>query len=361
MKLLKINALDSLFFRDGKPFTMSDDNVGVSMFPPAPSVFRGFLRSLFFAHGGDVSLAGTVSDPTSKISIDFLSLKRSDTNELLFPLPSDLIIQKNDTLNKLSYLNFEKNTLPVSSYDLPFILKTKDNAANVKLKETSGSVYFSLDQLNGYIHGKELGVAIELKNMLTEEVKIGIGRDDDTRTASDTGLLYQIVMQRPQTNTFPGLDFVVGYTGCDLPLDHLSGLSRIGGEGRIVHFVEEEIPVIQKPVVKGFIKMYLATPAIFTEGWQPEKLFEDNKIEVVACSLGRYRSFGGWDVAGGKPKAMFRAVPSGSVYYLQSSDIENLRSFVETYHGKKLEHTVSIPPNAPTDGFGLVYFADIHQ
>jgi CRISPR-associated protein Cmr3 len=361
MKLLRINALDTLFFRDGKPFTMGDDNVGISVFPPAPSVFRGFLRSLYFANGGDTSGAGETGDPTNNISIDFLSLKKCDTDEFLFPVPSDLIIDKNDKDNNMSYLSYDKNKLPASSYDLPFILKTQDDALNVKLKETSGSIYFSLNQLNNYIEGKDPGQGFELKEMISEEVKTGIGRDDDTRTTSDTGMLYQIVMQRPQTEKCQGLDFVVGYSGCELPLNQLSGLARIGGEGKLVQIAEEAPPVIRTPEVNGLVKMYLATPAIFTEGWKPEKLFADYCIGVAACSLGRYRSFGGWDVAKRKPKPMLRAVPAGSVYYLKSPDKSKLQSFVNSYHGKKLEHNVSIPLNAAVDGFGLVYFANIQS
>lgn len=364
MKLLRIKALDTLFFRDGKPFTMGDDTVGVSIFPPAPSVFRGFLRSLYFADGGDTSIAGKTNDPTQNISIDFFSFMKSDTDEFLFPVPTDLIIDKNDTDNNMSYLCYDENTLPASSYKfykLPFILKTQDDAVNVKLKETSGRIYFSLNQLNNYIQGEDPGQGVELKDMITEEAKIGIGRDDDTRTTSDTKLLYQIVMQRPQNKKLSSLDFVVGYSGCELPLDKLSGVARIGGEGKLVQIAEESIPTIQKPEVNNLVKMYLATPAIFTEGWKPEKLFEDHCIDVAACSLGRYRSFGGWDVAKREPKPMYRAVPAGSVYYLKSADSRKLQSFVNAYHGKKLKHHVSIPPNAAIDGFGLVYFANIQS
>ena len=36
-QIIEIEALDTLFFRDGKPFTMGQDTVGESIFPPHPS------------------------------------------------------------------------------------------------------------------------------------------------------------------------------------------------------------------------------------------------------------------------------------------------------------------------------------
>ena len=43
--LIEITPLDSLLFRDGKPFTSGDVHNASSIFPPKPSVFAGFIRS----------------------------------------------------------------------------------------------------------------------------------------------------------------------------------------------------------------------------------------------------------------------------------------------------------------------------
>lgn len=47
--IISLEAIDTLFFRDGKPFTMGEDNFASGIFPPAPSVLYGALRSAYFA------------------------------------------------------------------------------------------------------------------------------------------------------------------------------------------------------------------------------------------------------------------------------------------------------------------------
>jgi len=46
---IEIKSFDTLFFRDGKPFTMSEDNWADGIFPPPPSVIYGALRAAYFA------------------------------------------------------------------------------------------------------------------------------------------------------------------------------------------------------------------------------------------------------------------------------------------------------------------------
>lgn len=44
-KIIEIQALGTLFFRDGKPFTMGAETYAEGIFPPLPSTIYGALRT----------------------------------------------------------------------------------------------------------------------------------------------------------------------------------------------------------------------------------------------------------------------------------------------------------------------------
>ena len=101
--------------------------------------------------------------------------------------------------------------------------------------------------------------------------------------------------------------FVVDVHGIDrLPK---SALIKLGGEGKSFTYNEE---TLQKPDsllasdrarIRDVIdeskkfKLYLATHAIFDDGWLPKCLHKG--IELITAAVGNYVTIGGWDVANG--------------------------------------------------------------
>jgi CRISPR-associated protein Cmr3 len=364
MEYIKLNAVDSLFFRDGKPFTMGDDNVGVSLFPPPPSVLRGMVRTLHFADlGGDVTLANTATDPTANATIDFFALD-NDHGELLYPMPADLSVVKVQAGQPYQpewlFQGVPTGTMSASSYSMPLLLHTDPAKPNIKLEDPFGKVYLTSAEMHKYMKGQKPDHAVNVRDWLTTEPKVGIGRCNFSRTANDTGLLYQIQMQRPESVKKGKLGMIIGYNGLNIRENY--PFVRLGGEGKLAEYVTlnpQQIPTLTKPQLTQFarVKMYLSTPALFEEGWQPAALFRDHDIEIEACVIGRYQSYGGWDIKARGPKPMFKGVPAGSVYYLKSNDIQKLQAFIDTFHGQRLIHPASIPDAYAKDGFGIVWFA----
>jgi len=375
---MEIEALDTLFFRDGKPFAMGEESFGAAVFPPAPSVFMGFLRSVYFGGlDGDISRANSTNpampDPTAGLSIIHIAL-RLENDTLLYPIPADLIIDKEDETNLTDYLNIMEIPSLCSSSSKTWLLTSTNNK---KLKDTTGKIYITAKQLQQYQQGKVLGNGIDISDFMTPETKVGIGRDDNTRTSSESGRLYQVQMQRLEgiwtKGKKPGkLKVVIGYNG--LEMLGTKGISKLGGEGKMICYshddrltdvaLSERSNVAEMIAADGQAKMYLATPAVFKEGWRPyelawnmEELLKD-KIEITAACVGRYKSFGGWDMVERKPKAMYRAVPAGSVYYLKEKEEGALKKLVMKFHGKPLEGN-SIPDGYSKQGFGIAYFARI--
>lgn len=372
MIYIKLNAVDALFFRDGRPFTMGDDNIGTSLFPPPPSVLRGMVRTLLFAdQEGDVSLANTREDPTANVTIDLFALADNE-GELLFPMPADLTIERQNqgkSYNPEWLLQTSaKDLLTSSAYPLSKILHTDPQKPNIKLEDPFGKVYLTAAEMQKYISGEKPDIAVNIRDWITQEPKVGIGRCNDLRTASDTGLLYQIQMQRPESLKKGKLSIIIGYNG--LAIQGNYPFVRLGGEGKLAEFTRIEssmIPVFPHPEILNApdglskAKMYLSTPALFHEGWKPEALFRDYGIDVEACVIGRYQSYGGWDMVHRRPKSMFKGVPAGSVYYLTAKDPQKLQDFMERFHGKRLTHSGSVPEAYERDGFGIVWFARYQQ
>ena len=142
---------------------------------------------------------------------------------------------------------------------------------------------------------------------------------------------------------------------------------QLGGESKGARFekLSEDLFMninnIESSFEHGYFKIYLATPAIFENGWFPKWLnkvsFEGEyngiKLKLVPCVIGRPLAIGGWDVVQNKPKPLRKAVPEVSIYYfkiLNNSDKENI---------KDVFHLKNISDINPEEGFGLSLVGEV--
>lgn len=143
-----------------------------------------------------------------------------------------------------------------------------------------------------------------------------------------------------------------------------SALIKLGGEGKgftykVTSQKTDPISADDCSAIRdmvhdsGQFKLYLATPAIFEEGWCPTELHED--IELITAAVGNYTTVGGWDVAQGRPKGTYRAVPAGSVYYFRIINSEKTDAILDC-----LLYT-NIGDQRTQEGFGLVYVGAISK
>ena len=80
-----LDAFDTLFFRDGKPFFMGDDTWADGIFPPPPSVISGALRTGYFSHHIDkLADAATGLDPTGQLCVTGICYKLLPDNNYYF-------------------------------------------------------------------------------------------------------------------------------------------------------------------------------------------------------------------------------------------------------------------------------------
>jgi len=352
---IKLNALDTLFFRDGKPFSMGDESWAEGVFPPFPSVLYGALRTAFFAeNGNDFEKAGLYDDPTKRLVIENVYLK-SEVNSL-FPMPLDFLKSEASEIHYhlLKAKNKEKLEGVFSNCATPYALMNPSDEIGGEKLDTVDNILTDKVQLIDYLHNEKISRAYSLGDFITREPKVGIGRDRYTASSSDTGMLYRINMSRPATLQ-SSLSIVVEYSGLDL-----SGirLLKLGGEGRSVSCLHELKSVIEPPDVKvsneEFFKIYLATPAIFNKGWYPEL----ENVDILAAAVGRRVPVGGFNMRSkyenGKwkpfPKPLRYAVPAGSVYYCKG----NMQEAIKRYHVKE-----SVSEERSEEGFGIAYIGKL--
>lgn len=362
--IIRVKALDTLFFRDGRPFYVGEDNVASGIFPPFPTVVYGALRSAYFSRNmEDLKLANCPGDPTGSLCIKGLYLQMGE--DIYFPLPADCVKLKEEKDNKALLLQPRKAP-DASSCPTPMVLASPVEE-EVKVVEAGILDHIAInDYLN--LQTEEFYYR-ELSDYILPEPKTGIGRNKKTGTAEDH-MLYRVNMQRLETGMQKGtksmeVSILVEFTGLDLP-DR--GLLKLGGEGKAVYYetlTKDEMANISfaAPAPKGKrFKLYLVTPAVFAGGWLPRWLDEDTltgeysgiKLKLLAAAVGKYLHVGGFDIKKNQPKIMRRAVPAGSVYYLEiiSGDMAEA---VKAFHRVNLSDYDSYA----AQGFGLTFVGGV--
>lgn len=336
-KTIHIEAIDTLFFRDGKPFSMGDDVWADGIFPPLPSVVYGALRgALMFQKGLSVL---DLLEQTKDFKITNLYLLFND--EPAFPFPADLIkIKKAKEINFLEPIGFTN-----SSSICENVLAVPKALTKGKPVDLFGTSYLLQEDFKKYLkYDLEDVDAFKLSEYTTNEPKTGIGRDNETRTTSGDaeGKMYRVGMQRLEkydnNNNKQQIKLAVEFENLDLDVEN-GGFIKLGAEGKTAHFYKgsncQEINLLDsvKNNESKVIRICLTTPAIFANNQMP-KWLENSKstdgieLKLLAYTLGKPVYVGGFDMQAnngkGYPKMMYKAVPAGSVYYISSERIEDL-------------------------------------
>ena len=213
---IKIDALDTLFFRDGKPFTMGAETWGSGIFPPYPSVVYGALRSVFLSHNIDkLKDVKTANDPTSGLRIKEFCLQQN-TNAF-YPVPLDCVKEKRiGGKSKKVYILKPIECHVVSNSRVKQLLRPVDGK---KVENIQGGWIENIS-LESYLNCKEDDISsINLENIVISEAKIGIGRSNLTHAAEDS-MLYRVAMKRLKDTSL-----VIDFEGMNLPR---SGLMKLG-------------------------------------------------------------------------------------------------------------------------------------
>ncbi|MGI9211964.1 MAG: type III-B CRISPR module-associated Cmr3 family protein [Methylococcaceae bacterium] len=344
-----LEPLDVLFLRGNKLFG-DPGSFGESLVPPWPSVAAGALRSRILADAG-VNLKdfaegrvnhpqlGTPSQPGSfTVTGFYLARHKNGQYERLMPLPADVVVSETaaQTLEVRYAMpaNLAQKGLS-SSAPLPLLPvlaePTRSKAASGYWLSGSGWAQYCA----GQPITPETGL-IHISKLWSLDARVGVGLESSTRSVAEGRLfsMQAVALKKREHAGSDGYDtgFLLSVEGADVPGD---GLLRLGGDGRAVslHTVHgmTAFPLHHQAVlIEHRCRLVLTTPGLFTakgQGWLPDGIRRDEAgtyrfdrhgvtARLVAAAIPRAEVISGWDLARWQPKPARKAVPTGSVYWL---------------------------------------------
>ena len=323
MAFMKIKPLDTLFFRDGKPFNAGSESWSDSSFLPNPSVIWGAMYAVLFNEGK----VSTKEEDRKKLKIKNIYLYNEKKTTILVPAPLDIFVD--DDGNR--YIAKYKDVDFISNYPLK-VISYVDIDKELKPIENH---FIEINSLyRHYTKGYERQLILySFDDVFVQDYKIGIKIDNLTKTAQEN-YLYRIDL----TQFLDEWAFLVEY---ESQIEFKNrGILKLGGESRAASYniIDEPIGLksaneYKKQVSKElenqkYFKVFIKTPTYFKCGWEPEQ------EELVCANVGKYISIGGWDMEYKNHKPMKRYVPAGSVYVFKKQEkVEFKLEDSEVYKG----------------------------
>jgi CRISPR-associated protein Cmr3 len=351
---LEIEALDPLFFRDGRPFTMGEESYAESIFPPLPSTIRGALRSMWISDQLGVVDANRDLLVAASIGIELTYFALGVNGKPVFQVPFDLYFDENQESIPSKATPMEViNKVEIVASSCPSEVSHLFKAGSNSKTEPVNGYLLDFETMKCYLSGNSTSLfdAKRRSDFIKQEHKIGIGRDREVNTTKD-GLLFRLTATRFEDSAQERLSLLLKLYTSDSMAFSLSKytIMPLGGDRRSViakSSNEDFLPPL--PAIQGnFVKIYLLTPALF-DSWFPEI----SGLKLIASAIGKSISVGGWDLFKQRPKPMRRAVPAGSVFIFEADSEAHANEIAKRYHGKSLCNQLEDQKN----GFGLCLIA----
>lgn len=359
--IINIEPVDTLFFRDSKPFGRGSEHFAKSMFPPSPQTLYGALRTKTletlncdYENFRQGTLVLQNQNHVEKIDIDKISKEIGSINAPgTFILKGPLLIEAGKTIYvklpadiKIYGDNSSKQCKTLKPFDWSkFGVETDFNFLNVyphtavdePIEDING--YITLSTLAEYFLGREIKHQ-EIKNsseIFDYEMQTGIGVNSATNTTKP-GLLYIMGFLRLKK------EFALCAEIKNLSALPENGFIKLGGANRVCKYSKlpenplksclEKTDEIKKLISENRkFKILFLTSAFFNKGWFSDK-FDDKlemqigriKIRLLSAVIGKSENISGWDIARNKPKSMKKLVPAGTVYYFElfEGSVDNL-------------------------------------
>lgn len=366
-QIVRIRPIDTLLFRDARPFGNEEGALTARSLPvPMPGTIAGFLRTLI---GNLVNQDWDALDEAGEHSDGIVRgplLLRAECQEdgswqeaFVLPAPADaLVYEQGEQVRVVRLRPFPLND--GAGCDLPgraFGLQPLQ--VSVDVKPASGYRFWhERDMLQWLSDAVENFAPAKVAEPLRDpRVHVAI---DDATGVSQEGMLYtveyraferfflrlvsdQLTRYRDELVPYQEWSFVarVQFQG---ELTEIRGVGTLGGEKRLA-YVEPytrwlECPDMLKHALRGaqYVRMVLATPAIFRRGWLPSWLEEvavngsraligcpptlestGLKLRLISAAVPRRVPVSGWSLRRSTygPKPTRWCAPAGSVYFFE--------------------------------------------
>ena len=383
MTIWIIEPHSSLIFRDGRPFGPNPGARAKSLSFPFPSATTGGVRTRAGLVNGIFEPTNKNIEEVKKISVRGpllvqLSLTNNtyDIEDWMLPAPIDaLLFERTPQSTDIEI----KQLVPLSTPNevlTDFDSKNVENLHLVGLEHPDNRKparntprYWSWDTFQKWLSNPNL-----LSQQVTEVAQLGhngpqyeqrlhVSIDPETGAAKDgalfetSGLEFTRGKQIHEAKRL-ALAVEVDEEGQGKKIEQ--GLTHLGGERRMVkwHKSDKAFPECSKELEDAIVKtgacrMFLLTPAYFTEGYLPAQLRQPRDgvtPELQAIAIQRPQVLSGWDLEKKGPKPTRRLAPAGTVLFFKlGEDAEANRKWIR---GTWMQ-CISDTEQDCKDGFGL--------
>ncbi len=362
--VFRFSPVDSWFFRDSRGFNAGESGYVSSQFPPSAQTLTGAIRHILgeklgidwkeYRNGGEVEkkqIIGANSEDTGLLNFygPYLELE----GERLYPAPKFLLMEKKENSEEKAFQLLKpgekKDLFDLNLHDdiqkefrLPKIdgedSEKADKKTLKKTKTIENSWFVEEDFikiLSGKIDNLDKRPLYKTSNLVVEEERVGIGRDNEKGAVSES-LIYYIQHLRPAKENFFEVVMEVFFSGDFEGRDELEKSLNgalfsvpLGGEGRLSRVRVERKEGDKKPIsvenlddARGIV-LTLLTPAEFRSPedkltWTPNWTeYLGSEWKFVSACVDKPILEGGWDYKSNNPKPLVPLVPAGSSYFFE--------------------------------------------
>jgi CRISPR-associated protein Cmr3 len=329
MKLITFDPLDSLFFREAKPFNASEGGFLDSQFPPPAQTLSGAVRT-------EIGEANRIDWADKQKVEELVGATGDDPKPLVFAGP--YLLKDGQRLYPIPLNLLYKGWVRLVPSDSKFITDMGERQLPTPEKSIEGAKpieggWLDASNMQKVLNGSLPDSFIAADEIFVREPRVGIGRDNQKSVVNE-GLLYFTRHLRFKE----GITLGMGVGGVEkLPN---GGIIRLGGEGRIACMAVDEMPAaLTAPILSGQEKgliLTLLTHGDFGGKGEPDWNIVHPKLKLVSACIGKPVREGGWDYTanngnGGKgaPKPLKSLVPAGSCYFLEVTTGDNLMNVIK--------------------------------
>jgi CRISPR-associated protein Cmr3 len=380
--ILEINCRDSIVARDSRPFGMNQGNRMRSHAWPLPGLVSGSLRS---ALGKAANREFSTETALALLETEIAGVLPLAEGCLYLPAPEDAVFHPDKAILRASPKTGHDGGCDWPNIGLRPVGLSSDQAPD-DFKPIAAPAWWPVDRLAKWLGLTALNEPFALDDRFLRSPREEVRTHVTMRGAADEGSLfttaalalralprYRFLSIENGSDAFAAIALsarVRASDWCERTVETLDAIHPLGGERRLAHWkaVEEACSGWTCPTElrstlaeQSQIRMTLATPAIFEDGWKPAWLGPDligsppgsgTRLRLVGVSIKRWQAVSGWSLANlpGQPrgpKPIRRIVPAGGTYFFETVDGR------ETDLADLWLEPVSDQPQDRRDGFGL--------
>jgi CRISPR-associated protein Cmr3 len=383
--VLQLTPHDPLIARDGRPFGVGQGNRMRGLPWPLPSVVAGSFRTALVKSNPEWDFSWTKFKQEDLLKIAVAGVFPVHGGELYLPAPNDYVWNE-ETGERYRARPYDlSNCCDFPAEGLQPVLFSDD----FKLKDFKPAevpAWWPIGKYAEWLLGNEVCFDSSFLRSPLQETRDHVCLDAERGAAAEGQIFATAGLNVTRLPRF-GVDgarplherlaeitlsgrITIPDSETALTIGQQFGIWHpLGGERRMVHWQQKEAETTGWNCPAGIrsalatatkVRMVLATPAVFKDGWKPGWLttglegdLSGVKLKLVGASNGRWKAVSGWSLADTKdqprgPKPIRRMVPAGSVYFFVVEKPGDAAPLADLWL-----QSVSDDQQERRDGFGL--------